>query len=66
MPPPPPAPAPFDIAHPFANLPDPRPPAFQDHHLLGDLLVIALCAVLSGARSWDAIARFGRSKETWL
>lgn len=66
MPPPPPAPAPLDIAHPFANLTDPRPPAFQDHHLLGDLLVIALCAVLSGARSWDAIARFGRSKETWL
>jgi predicted transposase YbfD/YdcC len=56
----------LDIAHHFANLPDPRHPAFQDHHLLGDLLVIALCAVLSGARSWDAIARFGRSKETWL
>ena len=66
MPLPPPAPARLDIAHHFANLPDPRHPAFQDHHRLGDLLVIALCAVLSGARSWDAIARFGRSKETWL
>ena len=62
----PPAPARLDIAHHFANLADPRHPAFQDHHRLGDLLVIALCAVLSGARSWDAIARFGRSKETWL
>jgi predicted transposase YbfD/YdcC len=62
----PPAPAPLDIAHHFADLPDPRHPAFQDHHLLSDLLVIALCAVISGARSWDAIARFGRSKEAWL
>jgi len=56
----------LDIAHHFANLPDPRHPAFRDHHLLGDVLVITLCAMLSGARSWDAIARFGRSKETWL
>src|SRR6266542_114503 len=61
-----PAPVRLDIAHHFANLPDPRHPAFQEHHLLSDLLVIALCAVLSGARSWDAIARFGRSKEAWL
>jgi predicted transposase YbfD/YdcC len=66
MAPTPPAPAPLDIAHHFAALPDPRHPAFQDYHRLGDLLVIALCAILSGARSWDAIARFGRSKETWL
>jgi predicted transposase YbfD/YdcC len=63
---PPPAPVPLDIAHHFANLPDPRHPAFQEHHLLGDILVITLCAVLSGARSWDAIARFGHCKEAWL
>ena len=66
MPPTPPAPARLDIAHHFAALPDPRHPAFRDHHRLGDILVIALCAALSGARSWDAIARFGRSKEAWL
>jgi predicted transposase YbfD/YdcC len=66
MPAAPPAPAPLDIGHHFAALPDPRHPAFRDHHLLGDVLVIALCAVLSGARSWDAIAGFGRSKEVWL
>jgi hypothetical protein len=56
----------LDIAYHFANLPDPRHPAFQDHHLLSEVLVIALCAVLSGARSWEAIAGFGRSKEVWL
>src|SRR5947209_17606210 len=56
----------LDIAHHFANVPDPRHPAFRDHHLLGDLLVIALSAVLAGARSWEAIAQLGRSKEAWL
>src|SRR5881394_2505932 len=57
---------PLDIAHHFRDLPDPRHPAFRDHHLLGDILVIALCAVLSGADSWEDVAEFGRSKETWL
>jgi len=55
-----------DIAHHFANVPDPRHQAFRDHHLLGDILVIALSAVLAGARSWEGIAEFGRSKEAWL
>lgn len=57
---------PVDIAHHFADLPDPRHPAYRDHHLLGDVLVIALAAVISGADSWDDIAEFGRSKEDWL
>jgi predicted transposase YbfD/YdcC len=59
-------PAPLDIAHHFANIPDPRHPAFQGSHRLGDILVIALTAMLSGANSWDAIAAFGVTKETWL
>jgi predicted transposase YbfD/YdcC len=59
-------PDPLDIAHHFTNLPDPRHPAFRDRHSLGDMLVIALAAVLSGANSWDAIAAFGVSKEGWL
>jgi predicted transposase YbfD/YdcC len=56
----------LDLTHYFRDLPDPRHPAFQDHHLLGDILLIALCAVLSGADSWEDIAEFGRTKETWL
>jgi predicted transposase YbfD/YdcC len=60
------APAPLAIAEHFANLPDPRHPAFRGRHLLGDILVIALAAVLSGANSWDGIAAFGLSKQTWL
>src|SRR5689334_17699021 len=56
----------LDIAHHFANVPDPRHPAFRDRHLLSDVLVIAFSAVLSGAGSWDAIAEFGLSKVAWL
>src|SRR5262249_16354641 len=66
MPAPQPAPAPLDIAHHFAALPDPRHPAFRGRHRLGDILVIALSAVLSGADSWDAIAAFGAAKQAWL
>jgi predicted transposase YbfD/YdcC len=58
--------APLDIVHHFASLPDPRHWAFRDRHHLSDILVIALCAVISGARSWDAIAAFGVAKESWL
>src|ERR1043166_6151698 len=57
---------PLDIARHFAALPDPRHRAFRDHHLLGDILVIALCAVLSGCDSWDDVAELGCTKEPWL
>ena len=60
------APRRLDIAHHFAGVADPRHEAFREHHLLGDILVIALSAVLAGARSWEGIAEFGRSKEAWL
>jgi len=60
------APARLDIAQHFAGLPDPRHPAFRDYHLLGDILVIALSAVLAGAQSWDAVAAFGAEKRAWL
>jgi predicted transposase YbfD/YdcC len=56
----------LDIAYHFANVPDPRHPAFREHHLLGDILVIALVSVLCGAKSWDGIAAFGVAKEAWL
>lgn len=57
---------PPDIAHHFADIPDPRHPDYRDHHLLSDVLVIALSAMISKSESWDDIAEFGRSKEAWL
>lgn len=35
-------------------------------HLLLDVMVIALCAVIAGAESWDDIALFGESKASWF
>ena len=54
----------LDIPGHFADLPDPRHPAFREHHLFGEIVTIALCAVLSGATSWDTIASIvsGRSR----
>lgn len=49
----------------FASLPDPRVERTRRHELL-DLVTIALCAVISGAESWDDIADYGRKKVDWL
>ena len=49
----------------FAHLEDPRVPRTK-LHLLSDILVIALCAVIGGASSWDDIALFGEAKRDWF
>jgi hypothetical protein len=58
--------SPLDIPGHFTKLPDPRHPAFRDHHQLGEIVTIALCAMLGGATSWDSIACFGLRKLDWL
>ena len=45
----------------FADLPDPRRDLHTKHALV-DLLVIATCAVISGAEGWDQVAEYGRRK----
>jgi predicted transposase YbfD/YdcC len=55
----------LDILHHFAAVADPRDRRFITH-LLGDILTIALCALLSGAKSFEDLAAFGRTKEVWL
>ena len=49
----------------FADLPDPRVEGRTDHDLL-DVVVLSLCAVMSGAEGWDDIEDWGRERETWL
>src|SRR3954452_7195135 len=46
----------------FADLPDPRRQTRNKLHRLTDILVIATCAVIGGAESWEAIAEDGRTK----
>lgn len=55
----------LDIVHHFAAVQDPRDPRFTTHRL-DDLLTIALCATLSGSKSFEDMAVFGRVKEAWL
>jgi predicted transposase YbfD/YdcC len=53
------------IKHHFRTLKDPRRRHRRLHRLL-DIVVIAICAVLSGADNWQAIATFGERRHAWL
>ena len=50
----------------FADLDDPRRQTANRRHEFGDILMIALCAVIGGANHWTLVARFGRAKEAWF
>ena len=51
----------------FAALTDPRCPfAPNSRHLLMDILVIAVCAVISGAEGWEDIEEYGEANAEWL
>jgi predicted transposase YbfD/YdcC len=52
------------IAEYFSELEDPR--RHNRRHKLVDIVVIAICAVVCGADSWEDIELFGHSKEEWL
>jgi predicted transposase YbfD/YdcC len=49
----------------FRKLKDPRR-AHRRLHLLQDIIVIALCAVIAGAQDWQEIETFGRKRRDWL
>lgn len=49
----------------FAGLQDPRCVG-KIEHLLIDILVIAVCAVIAGAESWVDMAIYGEDKAEWL
>ena len=49
----------------FAGLADPRATHRCDHRLI-DILVIAVCAVVAEAETFEDIALYGRCKEAWL
>src|SRR3989442_4748427 len=51
----------------FAALTDPRCPfAPNRRHLLMDILVIAVCAVISGAEGWEDMEEYGKANAEWL
>lgn len=49
----------------FGDLPDPRMVNKCDH-LLIDIMMIAICATIANADSWEDIAAFGEGKREWL
>lgn len=49
----------------FSRIPDPRVES-KNFHLVVDLIMITICAVLSGADDWVAVAEYGKRKESWL
>ena len=56
---------PFAIQQHFRNLKDPRINR-RKLHLLSDIIVIALCAVLCGAKDWQQVEIFGKQRRDWL
>src|ERR1700733_14747480 len=57
---------PLPLAAVFDDLPDPRRVTRNKLHHLSDILVIATCAVIAGADSWEAIAEYGRTKQAFF
>lgn len=49
----------------FADVPDPRVSRTKKH-LLCDVIVIAVLAVIAGAEGWEDIENYGISKQQWL
>ena len=50
----------------FADLPDPRRETRNKLHPLTDIVMIVLCAVLSGIEDWVGMEDFAKEKEVWL
>ena len=55
----------LSVAFYFTRLRDPRRPHLKKH-LLIDIIVITLCAVICGANDWQQVAAFARRRRVWL
>ncbi|MBA3767769.1 MAG: ISAs1 family transposase [Acidobacteria bacterium] len=49
----------------LGQVPDPRLERTRLHQLV-DILVIAVCATICAAETWEEVAEFGRAKESWF
>jgi predicted transposase YbfD/YdcC len=55
----------LSLAECFSEIEDPRIERTK-HHLLVDVLCLAVLAVIAGAEGWEEIEEFGRQKQPWL
>jgi predicted transposase YbfD/YdcC len=49
----------------FGKIRDPRIGNAKQHKLI-DIIIIAICAVICGADSWNDVELYGRNKQAWL
>jgi predicted transposase YbfD/YdcC len=56
---------PLSLQESFDSLKDPRVDRNKKHPLL-DIIILTLCAVISGAEGWESIEQFGEEKQNWL
>src|SRR5436853_6104333 len=49
----------------LSQVPDPRLDRTKLHQLV-ELLVIAVCATICAAETWEEIAEFGQAKQSWF
>jgi len=49
----------------FENITDPRQPWKTDYNLL-EIVLMTICAVISGCEHWEDIVDFSRVKEAWF
>jgi hypothetical protein len=56
---------PLSLQESFSSIEDPRVERNRKHNLL-DIIVLTICAVISGAEGWEAIEQFGEEKLDWL
>src|SRR5437763_15532337 len=49
----------------FKGISDPRIDRTKLHKL-GDIIILAICAVICGAEGWEEIEQFGKEKQDWL
>ena len=57
--------APESLIEHFSKLEDPRIDRNKKHELI-DVIVLCVCAVVSGAEGWSDIEEFGHTKLEWL
>lgn len=57
--------APRGLLRAFSEVKDPRMNRTK-RHSLGDILAIAICAIICGADAWTQVAKFGRCKIKWF
>lgn len=59
------SPATVSVAHFFTRLRDPRR-RHRRRHLLLDIVVLTLCAVIAGANDWQQVVAFANKRRAWL